>query len=1319
MTPTDAARPRLDLRRVLARDRGRLIARERALITGKTPPADRRWHDLHAEATASTAAFDARSARVPPISIDESLPIARDSETITAAIARYPVVVIAGETGSGKTTQIPKLCLAAGRGRGGWIGCTQPRRIAARQVAKRVAEELGDPRLVGSKVRFSGEVEDFALIKFMTDGMLLAETEGDRWLSRYDTLILDEAHERSLNIDFLLGYLKRLVGKRRDLRIVVTSATIDTARFAAFFDGAPVIEVEGRGYPVSVRYRPPDPNVREAPDLTESLIGALDEVTVEDPIGDVLVFLPGEREIRDAHLALTRRRYRATDVLPLYARLSANDQDRVFKPGPGRRIVLATNVAETSLTVPRIKWVIDAGLARVNRYSKRHKVQRLHIEPVAQAQADQRKGRAGRVSAGVCVRLFSEANFNARPRFADPELKRASLAGVMLRLLALKLGPIELFPFLDPPDDAAIADGYQELAELGALSADRRGLTDTGRQMARLPIDVKLARVLVAAQQLGALGDATPIAAFLSIQDPRERPAEARALADSAHAHYADAQSDFVGLLNLWRDYQAAHAALTGSKLRDWCQTRFLSFMRMREWRELHRQLIVLYDELGWRGGTFAAAVDDAEPRADAATSVALALGRTRYETLHRALIAGFPSHAARREEKTFFAGTRGRRYHLFPASALNRKPPPWLLSATLLDTQRLYALTNAAIEPAWIEAMAAHLIKRRHFDPHWSRAQGRVLGFESLTLLGLTVIERRRIAYERIDPAAARQVFIADALVTGEIDCRAAFVKANLAMLERARAEEEKRRTRGLLRDDAELAAWLDQRIAPGIANAQALDAWVKGLDRDQRRSLEWTLDDLLKADAVPARAFPTTLGIGTRALPLAYRFDPADASDGVTVELPLALLNALPESRLGWLVPGLIVEKVTALIRELPKPLRRNLVPAPDFARAFVDAARVGEHSDAELSRHALADALSAHFERMTGVAYAPALWDDEALPPHLRFNVRLWAEDGALLATSRDIRALRAEYGARARAEFARQTATDIARDAVARWDFGALPATIATDAGLAAYPALVTDSDGTVAIRVFDATDAANASHPRGVVALAKTVHKDLIRQSCKQLPLSPKAAIAWTAIASPDELRGDIVDAAFDAIALPRALAVRDAAAFDSLLAMLKRELFQNAIARLAPVEATLVAYASIAPKLAPELLGFARANYDDLRQQLDALVDVGFARDPELLRIADRARFIAAMEKRLERLKLDPRKDQARMLVARGFVERLAAIGPRLVTAAQRTEESRIRWLIEELRVQLFAQELGNREPVSEKKLTRAIADLEAAIASD
>ncbi len=1281
---------------VMGADYGRLRARGQRLDAAQAPADDPRRAALAADVAASAARRAARAASVPAVAVDPSLPIAAEAGRIVELIRRHPVLVVAGETGSGKTTQLPKLCLAAGRGIGGMIGCTQPRRIAARSVARRVAQELGSEvgALVGFQVRFTDQVGEHALVKFMTDGILLAETQSDRRLDAYDTLIIDEAHERSLNIDFLLGYLRGLVQRRPELRVIVTSATIDTERFAAHFGAAPVVAVEGRSFPVEVRWRaeaaadadpaagrgrrPPAETAAASDRLVEGVLEATDAITRVDPLGDVLVFLPGEREIRDLHVALERRRYRETEVLPLYARLSARDQDRVFNPGPKRRLVLATNVAETSLTVPRIRHVVDPGLARINRFSHRHKVQRLHVEKISQASADQRKGRCGRVGPGTCWRLYDEADFLARPRYTDPELLRSSLAGVILRLVHLGLGPIEAFPFIDPPNERAIADGYQQLIELGALAPDRRALTPVGRTLARLPIDVKLARMLVEAQRLACLRELTVLAAFLSVQDPRERPAEAREAADRAHALHADPRSDFIGVLKLWEAYREAHEELSQSKLRDWCQARFLSFLRLREWRELHRQLLLQAQELGWRL--------DPQP--------------ATYEAIHRALLSGLPGQVARKDEKGQYQGTRGRRYAPFPGSALAKAPPPWMLSAVLLDTQRLYGLTNARVEPEWIEQQAQHLLKRRYYDAHWSRAQGRVLAFEQVSLFGLVLVEKRRVAWERIDAADARRVFLREALARGEIDCRAEFVRRNREVLEAAHAEEAKRRRGGLVRGEEELAAWFEPRIPADVASAAGLDAWVGRLDPARRRELEWTLADVMAAEAAPERQFPATLALPGATLALAYRFEPGHAQDGVTLELPLAFLNAVPAARLGWLVPGLLAEKVAEMIRALPKGLRRNFVPAPDFARAFVEAVAPDERP--------LPVALSAWLERTTGVAVPPGSWDEAALPAHLRFHVLLLDEQGAVLDSGRDLDALRARHGLRARQAFARETAASIARGDLERWDFDALPEAVATDAGLTAFPALV-DEGAQVAIRVYERAAAAAAAHAAGVAALLRRVLADKRRNARKQLPLSPKAAIAYTAVDSPERLREDLVESSLDALLRDRTATVRDRAAFEALAAELSRQLFPEAVRRLAVVEEALVLYAGLAPRLAPPLMGFARANYDDLRAQLARLVRPGFVREVPFERLVEFPRYLRAMGLRVERLQQDPRRDQARMLAVHEFEHALDA-----APAADPAARERLRWAIEEFRVQQFAQELGTREPVSEKRLRKLVAELGA-----
>src|SRR5690348_4932224 len=850
------------LDRALTRDAGKLRARLRGLER-KRPSSTDALRKLAKEIAASITQREARAGLVPPITLDEALPITQRADEITRLIREHQVLVIAGETGSGKTTQLPKLCLAAGRGVAGMIGCTQPRRLAARAMAHRVANELSGETggVIGYEVRFAKQLGDNTLVKFMTDGILLAEMAHDRWLSAYDTLIIDEAHERSLNIDFLLGYLKGLLRKRPDLKLIVTSATIDTARFAEHFDGAPVVTVEGRAYPVEVRYQPPE----KESGLTERVVASLDDITREDPKGDVLVFLPGEREIRDAHLALARRQYRHTEVLPLYARLSVKEQDRVFKPGPRRRVVLATNVAETSLTVPRIRWVVDSGDARVKRYSRRSQIERLHIEPVSQAAANQRAGRCGRVGPGICVRLYDEADFSARSPYSDPEILRSALSDVILRMLDLGLGDVEAFPFIDPPDPRAVNDGWRRLAEIGAVDEARR-LTPMGKQLARIPIDAQLARMLVEAQALGVSGTVLPIVAFLGIQDPRERPADKQQQADSAHAEFTDPQSDFTGVLNLWNAYRAAHEELTQSKLRDWCAKHFVSFMRMREWRELHRQLLLdrqgignresgidktglVAHQAGKRGGRVKSRENGDR---SSFNSPSPTLDSTVFEPLHLALLSGLPTNVARKDEQGLYRGTRERKFKVFPGSALAKKPPAWLFVAQILDLGgKVWGMQCARIEPAWIERQAAHLLKHTCSDPHWSRARGAVQAFEQVSLYGLILVERRAVTFAKQDPALAHAIFLREALARCDIDSRADFVRANARVLDEAREIEAQQRREGLLKSDEDVAAFFVGKLPEDIASTAALDAWYKRAPAAERAALRWSLRDVLEPGA------------------------------------------------------------------------------------------------------------------------------------------------------------------------------------------------------------------------------------------------------------------------------------------------------------------------------------------------------------------------------------------------------------------------------------------------------------------------------------
>ena len=1296
----------------MARDRGRLIG-----LWSKwnaAPRQDGARERFEQALQASVAERSQRAARLPRAEVEASLPIAAHADRLVELIRDHQVVVVAGETGSGKTTQLPKLCLAAGRGAAGMIGCTQPRRIAARAVARRVAEELGVPigDAVGFQVRFSDQVGERTAVKFMTDGILLAEIASDRWLSRYDTIIVDEAHERSLNIDFLLGYLKQLLGRRPDLKVIVTSATIDTERFAKHFGDAPVVDVEGRGYPVETRWRPLEGEGEEEGQRTviEGVVAACDEIMRERGTGDTLVFLPGEREIRDAHQALERRKYRHTEVLPLYARLSARDQDQVFNPGPKRRIVLATNVAETSLTVPRIHYVVDPGLARVKRYSPRQKLDRLHVEPVSQASAEQRKGRCGRIAPGTCIRLYSEADFLSRSPYTDPEIRRAALAGVILRMLSLGLGDaggggrrrgrgkvaaavnprmVEDFPFIDPPDPRAVADGWQQLTELGAVD-ESRALTAIGRSMARLPVDVKLARMLVAAQAHGCLREMLAIASFLGIQDPRERPADQRAAADNAHAEFADPKSEFVGILKLWEAYRQAHADSTQSQLRRWCEKHFLGFLRMREWRELHRQLKLQCGDLGW------------EDRASGDSA--------SYAVLHRALIAGLPAQVGQREERGLYQGPRGRKFQLFPGSTLARKPPPWVLSATLLDTEKVWALTNAAIEPEWVIAELPHLLARRHHDPRWSRSQGRVLGSEQVSLFGLVLAPKKPVDYGRLYPAEARAIFLRDGLAMGEVNLRSPFLARNVATLEQAREEEAKQRRVGLVVDEDWMADWYGQRIPSDIVDARSLDAWYRKAQKNTQRALEWSRDDLLVGDESDAARFPPVIALGDARLDVQYRFEPGAVDDGMTVAVPLHLLNALDPARLTWLAPGFFEDKAAAMIRSLPKALRRNFVPAPDFARAFAQAHAQPDADD-------FAGALAVFLRRLTGVEVRGLDFEEAVLDPHLRMNLRLLDRDGRkVLAESRELDALRARFGKQAAEAFSARAAKGMARQGLTAFPDEPVPVSVPGAGGVAAYPALSDEGDS-VALAVHADQARARRLHPGGVRRLLRIALEVKLRQARKQLPVKPKTALLYAAIEAAggvregDLLREDLVEGAFAALTSEGLEDVRDAAAFADRRDRVGREVFAEATRRLRLAEEILERVAAVRAGLESNLMGWARANLDDMHAHLAELAPPGFLRDvPESL-LAQYPRYLQALELRAERALRDPGRDQQRMLELAPFVE--ALVQARLEGKGDEPGWREFRRDLEELRVSIHAQELGARGNVSSKKLARRLQALQ------
>lgn len=1222
----------------------------------------------------------ARAAQRPALSYDPSLPITACREQLVRAIRELQVVVVAGETGSGKSTQLPKLCLEAGRGVDGMIGCTQPRRIAARSLAERLCEELDVPLggAVGYQVRFTDRTAPGTRVKFMTDGILLAETQGDERLGAYDTLILDEAHERSLNIDFLLGYLRRLLPERPDFKLLITSATIDTERFSRHFGDAPVVEVSGRGYPVEVRYRP----LGESDgDLPQGIASAVAELGAVDPSGDILVFLSGERDIREAADALRRAGLRDTEILPLYGRLSAAEQHRVFHPGPRRRVVLATNVAETSLTVPRIRFVVDSGLARISRYSPRSKIQRLPIEPVSRASAEQRAGRCGRLGPGVCVRLYAEEDFQARPEFTEPEILRTSLASVILRMRALRLGEIEDFPFLEPPDRRQVNDGYQLLFELGALD-EARELTDVGRTLARLPVDPRLGRMLLEGAERGCLQPVLTLVALLSIQDPRERPAEAREQADAAHAAWSDPQSDFAAWISLWDEFVQASRHGGSGAVRRWCRERFLAYNRMREWREIRQQLAQLARELKLGGG-------DARDR----------------ESVHRALLAGLVTNVGRREEKDTYQAPRQRRFNLHPGSGLARKPPRWVMSAALVETARLFARDNAAVEPDWIEQAAPHLVQRQYFEPHYERRGARVYAYEQVSLYGLVLREKRRVHYGPVDPREARSLFITHALVRGEYDSDAAFLAHNRALVDEIRELEHKQRRHDLLESEAVLQRFFDERLPADVHTGKAFERWRRRAEAKEPRLLFLDRDSLMRHQAVDVTAerFPETLASGGAGYPLEYRFEPGHAADGVTVSVPLHALNTLDALRLEWLVPGLIRDKVEALIKGLPKSRRRHFVPVPDYVQAVLESL---EYAQGDLYAK-----LARELARIAGVSVDAVELRAVPLPAHLEtMRVQVLNDAGDVLGAGRDLVRLQEELGAEASRAFSRRAGGGWRRDGMTRWECGQLPESVPLGDGTEAWVALV-DQDEAAGVRLFEDPAEAQWSHHAGLRRLLMLSLRERVRYLKRNMPVTDAMCLHYAPVDRCESLREDFLVALLDRAIGDGAWEVRNAGAFEALVeaempALLPRA--QRLGSRLADIlQAHFTATRALEDGIAERWPEAAR----DVAEQLAWLVWPGFLREVPAERLAHYPRYFEAARRRLEALPRDPHADDQRRRRVRAYwegyleaVEHHGWPGPPAL--------ERLRWMIEEYRVSLFAQPLGTAEPVSPKRLDRQLESL-------
>jgi ATP-dependent helicase HrpA len=1226
-----------------------------------------------------------RQAAMPQIRYPSALPVSRRKDEIAAAIRDHQVVIVAGETGSGKTTQIPKICLELGRGVRGTIGHTQPRRLAARTVAERIAQELGVPvgGAVGWKVRFTDRASDETLVKLMTDGILLAEIQSDRLLRQYDTLIIDEAHERSLNIDFVLGYLKQLLPRRPDLKVIITSATIDPDRFSRHFDGAPVIEVSGRSYPVEIRYRPygvDSENNTDERDQTQAISDAVIELRAEGP-GDVLIFLSGEREIRDTHDALAALRLPDTEILPLYARLSAADQHRVFQPHRTRRIVLATNVAETSLTVPGIRYVIDPGTARISRYSRRLKVQRLPIEPVSQASATQRAGRCGRTSDGICIRLYSAADFESRPEFTDPEILRTHLSSVILQMAALNLGDVAAFGFIDPPDRRQISDGMALLRELGALEEQpTMRLTRVGRTLAQLPLDPRLARMVVAANGNGCLGEVLVIVAALSIQDPRERPVDAEAAADAQHARFADKSSDFLAYLNLWRHLDEQQQALSSTQFRKLCKAEFLHYLRVREWQDLHGQLRRITRDLG-----MTAEMTADTPPADS-------------QQVHVSLLVGLLSHIGLLDAETRdYLGARGARFAVFPGSALFRKPPRWVMAAELVETSRLWGRIAARIEPQWVEPLAEHLIKRSYSEPHWERNRGAVMAYEKVTLYGIPIVASRKVAYSSVDPELCRELFLRRALVDGDWETRHAFFRANRAMLDDVEELEQRARRRDILVDDETLFDFYDQRIPPEVVSAQHFDSWWRKVSRTRPDLLDFHPSMLITGDSVSEQGYPDSWPLGALRLDLSYQFEPGADTDGVTVHVPLPVLNQVDAAPFTWQVPGLREELVVALLKSLPKPLRRQLVPVPDHAKALL--ARMTPY------REPLLDALE-HQLHQAGLAVRREDWQLDRVPDHLTITFRVCDGDRTL-AQGRDLAALTRQVQPQLRATLS-AAGGGLERRGLRRWEVGTLPRTYQQEqAGhlVTAYPALVDEGD-TVAVALLPTEAEQQRAMWAGTRRLLLLAVPSPIKSVQRSLDGPARLVLNQNPHGSVEALLADCVHCAADALIATCGGPPRDEAGFARLTERARAELADAMRAVVAHVHRILAVAHTVETQLAKLTAPVLAPAIADVRAQLATLVGPGFVTATGAQRLPDLTRYLQAIERRLDKLPRDPARDRDWMHRVETVLQAYRQLRDEV---GDGPELQRIRWMIEELRVSYFAQELRTPYPVSDKRILRAL----------
>ena len=1234
-----------------------------------------------------------KSAVQNPIIFPESLPVSQRKAEIQKLLSEHQVIVVAGETGSGKTTQLPKMCLELGFGNLGMIGHTQPRRIAARSVAARIAEELETELggLVGYKVRFNDQISDDTQIKLMTDGILLAEIQNDRFLNQYSCLIIDEAHERSLNNDFILGYLKQLLPRRRDLKLIITSATIDVERFSKHFNNAPIIEVSGRTYPVEVRYRPVVEEDEQ--DQLQGILNAVDELQAEGR-GDILIFMNGEREIRDTAEALQKQNLKHTEILPLFARLSAQEQNKIFHPSGLNRIVLATNVAETSLTVPGIKYVIDPGTARISRYSYRTKVQRLPIEPISQASANQRKGRCGRVSEGICIRLYSEEDFNSRPEFTDPEILRTNLASVILQMTALGLDDIEAFPFVDAPDKRHIQDGIKLLEELGAFemvrtkAGEKRQLTAVGRQLAQLPVDPRLAKMLLSAVSQGALYEVMIIVAALSIQDPRERPQEKQQASDEKHCRFADKKSDFLAFLNLWRYLQEQQKELSKNQFHRQCQKDFLNYLRIREWQDIYHQIRLTVREMG----------------------LPINSEKAEYQQIHTALLSGLLSHIGLKEaEKQQYLGARNAHFAIFPNSVLFKKQPKWVMAAELVETSKLWGRMVAEIEPEWIEPLAEHLIKKSYSEPRWSKSRGAVIADEKVTLYGVPIVAARPVNYGSIDPTVSREIFIQSALVEGDWNTKHKFFKENQRLVREVEELEHKSRRRDILVDDRTLFEFYDQRIGTEVVSQKHFDTWWKKAQQKDPELLNFERSFLINDDAeqVSKLDFPNFWHQGNLKLKLTYQFEPGTDADGVTVHIPLPLLNQVEMTGFDWQIPGLREELVIALIKSLPKSYRRNFVPAPNYAQAFLSRAVPLEKP--------LLDTLIYELRRMTGVTVEAEHWNWEQIPSHLKMTFRVVDENGKKIAESMNLDELKFNLKDRVQESISAVADDGIEQSGLHIWSFADLPQCYEQKQrgfSVKAFPAIVDEKDA-VGIKLFETEFEQAVAMQQGLRRLLLLNVPSPIKYLHEKLPNKAKLGLYFTPFGRVLDLIDDCIACAVDKLIADFGGFIWDEAGFEKLRDFVRENLNEVTVDIAQKVEQILSLNHALNQRLKGKMDFTMAFAFSDIKAQLAGLIYPGFVQKSGYDRLPDLQRYLQAVDKRIDKLAQDVNRDRAAMLRVEQVQQAYQQLLAKLPKSKPISDEiAEIRYMIEELRVSLFAQQLGTKYQVSDKRILNMILNV-------